>query len=372
MLRRLSIVMLVLLLLSSPAPAQAQHPCATFSMGRILATAPDQRPVAMNAYLFDYALSWRSSGPDYWKYYHRYPDFGFRLSYAKMPFGVAGNRFGAVGFMQVPIRPCFDWSVGLGLSAYTEPYSATFDKANDYIGSVLNCLIDLGLIYKIPVDDEGTVALQARFLHTSNGYIRKPNLGLNYWQFGIGYDLAPVRNLSLVDPEAVAVTDSVELYFRPSNHVFLSYAPGVVQSRHKLKDGYYYTYTAEVGFLRRFHPCHVWGANLDVMMNGSHPEWLRARHEVPPPAYLGGCVLYEGFYGPMSIRLSIGMNITRSSLIYIPVYERVGLFFHFGREGRQYGGLAMKAYMGHVDYLEWTYGLMLPLKMRLPGRQVRL
>lgn len=309
----------------------------------------------MSTYSIDYSISWRTSGSDYWKYHHHYPDFGFRFSYAKMPHGIAGNRFGAVGFMQVPLRmPLLDWSVGLGLSAYTQPYSLTLNQSNDYIGSVLNCLIDLGLIYKIPIEECGFLTLQGRFLHTSNGYIRKPNLGLNFWQLGLGYELSPMRSVDVVGRGALEVVDSVFRTFRPENHLFLSYAPGLVQSRHSLKDGWYYCYTAEVGFQRRFHPCHAWGMNLDVMMNGSHPEWLVARHEVPPPTYLGASALYESFYGPMSIRLSLGMNITRSSLIYIPVYERVGLFYHFGEH--HYAGLAMKAYMGHVDYLEWTYG----------------
>lgn len=350
-----------LLFLLIPSWVSAQNHSATFSMGRIVATAPDQRPAAMNSYIFDYSISWRTSGSDYWKFYHRYPDFGFRFSYAKMPHGIAGNRFGAVGFMQVPLRrPLLDWSVGLGLSAYTQPYSLTANLSNGYIGSIVNCLIDLGLIYKVPIEEGGSLTLQGRFLHTSNGYLRKPNLGLNYWQLGLGYDLSPIRSADVVARGALHVADSVTCTFRPENHFFISYAPGIVQSRHKLKDGYYYTYTSEAGYLRRFHPCHAWGANIDVMMNGSHPEWLRARHEVPPLAYLGACALYEGFYGPMSIRLSIGMNITRSSLIYIPIYERVGLYYHFGKGDRHYAGLAMKAYMGHVDYLEWTYGILFP------------
>lgn len=340
-----------------PWGAVAQQHSATVSMGRIVATAADQRAAAMNTYGIDYAISWRTSGDEYWMAYHRYPDFGFRFSMAKMPHGVAGNRFGAVGYMQVPIRASFDWSVGLGLSAYTQPYSLTADPANGYIGSVINCLVDVGAIYKIPVDEGGNLALQARFLHTSNGYIRKPNLGLNYWQLGIGYDISPFRSRS----ECMGGV-AKDTAFVATNNLFASYAPGFVQSRHKLKDGYYYTYTAEVGYLRRFHPCHAWGANLDVMMNGSHPEWIVARREVPPLTYLGVCGLYEGFYGPMSIRLSVGMNITQSSLIYIPVYERVGLFYHFGSRYHQYAGIAMKAYMGHVDYIEWTYGLQLPFR----------
>ena len=338
--------------------SHAQIHSGAFTMGYTIPNESKYPYVGQSTYGIEYAYSKRIEGGEYWKQFWQWPTFGLRASIANSPNGIAGTRLGVNGFMQVPIANNFEWTLGLGLSAYTKPFAVTHDYRNHFIGSVINCLIDLGVLYRIPIQDIGSADISLRFLHSSNGYLQKPNQGLNFVQFGMGYSFAP---------NGMASHSSFDINENPNhyplkNSLFISVAPGIVQSRITNIFNYYYTYTVQFGYMRRFHPCMAYGINLDIMQNGSHPMWLEAIDEYYPlPFYLGICANYECYFGPFSVRLSLGTNLTYSSLVSLPFYEHVGGFYHFGDKLKQYAGLSLKAYAAHIDYIEWTYGIHLPI-----------
>ena len=337
---------------------RAQVHSGGITMGYTIPNDSERKYVGVATYGIEYSYSKQMVGNEFWKEFWGYPSFGLRASWAGSPEGIAGSRFGLNGYVQAPIIQNLDWTLGLGFSAYTKPYSITNDPKNICIGSIINCLIDLGIVYKVPIEHKGTADVSLRFVHSSNGYLKKPNHGLNFVQLGLGYSINPRggNNYRIYEKEHLNTTQYSK------NNLFISLAPGIVQTRRTDLDKYYYTYTTQVGYMRRFHPCMAYGANLDIMQNGSHPAWLKAKHEhYPLPFYLGICANFEAYMGDLSVRVSLGTNLTYSSLVSLPIYEHVGAFYHFGKRLQQYAGVSLKAYAAHIDYIEWTYGINLPL-----------
>ena len=89
--------------------------------------------------------------------------------------------------------------------------------------------------------------------------------------------------------------------------------------------------------------------------NGSDHQLLKeAGNPYLLPLYLSAMATAEVFWGPVSLRLGLGSLVMGSTQISIPYYERVALYYNFGR---QYVGVSLNAHGGRVEFIEWTYGI---------------
>lgn len=314
-------------------------------------------------------------GNAYWINFWNNPTFGIDISVCRNPCGVAGDRMGIQGYLEHSLwqEAPIDFHMGLGLSCYTLPYSRTHNDLNRHIGSYLNCLIDIGFLYRLPMGDESKASIGLKFLHSSNGYLKKPNNGLNYIQGEVGIafpshqsEPVPSSNKQSFLLDANPIFEQKDSAYDFRDIIYVSYAPSLVQSRHSLGTReHYYAYTAQMGVLHKFHPCFAYGFNVDLMFNYSHKEqfnWYKDGFGMMKiPFYIGAVGTFEIYYGPLSIRLSLGGTLLKSTLVTIPYYERVGAYYHFGERLKQFAGISLKAYGGHIDYIEWTYGIKFPL-----------
>ena len=71
------------------------------------------------------------------------------------------------------------------------------------------------------------------------------------------------------------------------------------------------------------------------------------------PLYLRGMGVMEFFWGPLSLKAGVGLVMVASKEVTLPVYERVGAYYNFGRN---YVGVALNATAGRIEFIEWTYG----------------
>lgn len=265
---------------------------------------------------------------------------------------IAGSRFSLSLNMEDhligPINNLFE----LGLSAYTNPYRSSGDTANQLIGTILNCHIGVGLRYRLQLDSATAFSAAFRFIHSSNGYLRKPNRGLNYVQLELGMHLgSPNRRLT---------APATDIALRPWNF-FVSYAPGVVQRRGPdLDAAYYYAHSLLVGALHPFSHRRLLGAEIDFMYNYAHSADARRKNEpAPRPLYVGLCATYQRNWDQLFMRVSVGSDVLRSDYLLGYVYERISLNCRLSRNPSwsPYVGIACKAYYAHIDYIEWTLGL---------------
>lgn len=327
-------------------------------------------------------------GTEYWKQFWQQPRFGIRVEYLRSTNGIAGDRIAIAGELRNTVwrsdasgyratsHEIF-WYTGAGLALFTKPYERTHDTLNQFIGSYLNCIFNLGASYTVGFPDRSALTFGLRFSHSSNGYMLKPNQGLNYLLGTVDYRLSNANHerASTAKPTATDTSQFIgnKAFARQktdfsAHRIWVSFAPSMVQSRWfgnpnitiQPKHEYYFAYTAQAGYMYYINPCIGFGANIDVMYNYSHVEMMNVLYKKDGSnPYIGAAANFEPRWGCMSIRLSAGYYLLKSEIIEIPLYERLGVFFHFGNRFNQFAGVTIKAHAAHADYIEWHYGIEL-------------
>ena len=349
----------------------------------------------------DGALSWRQNWGfedtnGYFPLLRSPYDLGVRGNFTCFPNGIAGQRIGVSGFIQEPIMHFDRWitfdgdsvpsrvpnylnlEMECGLAFYTNPYSRTPNPDNVFIGSHLNCLVQLGLSYSHRLRDYSQIVFAAKFAHSSNGYLKKPNKGLNDLQLSVGYSLPQrynpvtfrVSNFDTIDHSRQTLMPVVnwQQYWPYGNPAFrgvtwlLTYSPGVVMPRYTgASRKYFYAHTAQAGWLYRFNPARAVGATLDLTYNYSHIAVIRHWHEdYRLPVYIGIAGVYEATYHRLTLHTALAAYLARSEHGTTPLYERVGLYYNLSGENRRirhFVGIALKSHMAHIDFIEWHYGI---------------
>lgn len=329
------------------AQSQPSHVAVALTGGKVIPTVGSPFSGNSPTVGLDAALFWRQDDQQrYWTYFWHQPDFGLRANYAHVANGIAGDRLGIAATFQAPIVRHIDWVYSVGLSFYTRPYSLTHNPDNSYIGSVANCLIDFGLVAHLPFDGNYDLFLSGKVVHSSNGYLYKPNHGLNYLQAELGCNFGPIRKT--LDP---LDTDSL---FVPYGRFFLAIAPGAAMSRHDPIDKivYYPTYMSQIGYIRYPHPCFALGGAMDLSYNFSHRSMASSDEWPVYPAlsFFGDCL-----WGPVVLRLGVAHYLSYYPQNWFQYYERVALYYRFGADMRQRAGIGMKVHGDHIDFVEWTY-----------------
>lgn len=296
-------------------------------------------------------VTWWSRGIDssLWRCRRGYPSFGLKFSYAHIPNSVAGDRFGITGQLRQPLfrSDNWEWSAGLGLSAYTRPRSITGDTNNIFIGSLINCLIDFGITYR-PMD---WYYVSVRVLHTSNGMLMWPNMGLNYLQLDFGTTLGQRYPKRYPKEES-----SPKFYEREFG---IAFSQGTVMARDRDFEGYYFCYDLSFSYQRYSSPLFAYGGTVDLWYNFCDMRHLNREDGVYSiPLYVSAMAHMELFWGPVSLKVGMGPNIVVSPQVTIPFYERVGAYYNFGNN---YVGVAVNAHGGRVEFIEWTYGRRFPV-----------
>ena len=289
-------------------------------------------------------------------------EIGLRLNFTYFPNAIAGHRIGLCGMLLEPVlvndRDGLYFEMDFGLAAYTDPYRRTPDPRNVFIGSYLNCMVEIGPTYIHYNGNGSRILAGARFVHSSNGYLKKPNKGLNYLQATVGYSPSIPGNKTC---RRVVVMDSA--HYRGGDFL-ISYAPGIVMPRYTgYSHNYFYANTARVGWLYNFTPCRAAGATLDVTYNFSHTAVIRHHNEnYNLPFYVGIAAAYETSWDHWALHAAMAAYLLRSVHGTTPLYERVGLFYHFGdgrKKVRHFVGVSLKSHMAHIDFIEWHYGIKL-------------
>lgn len=360
--RRISILIL-LLTLSSAIFAQPSHYSVSLTGGRVIPVNGSQYDGNSPTLGADVSFYWQQRGEEPWKRFWQLPYFGIRANYAHIFNSIAGDRFELAGFIEAPAYRNLHWVYSVGFSAYTNPYRISHDTVNSFIGSFLNCLIDFGFSYNFDLHDGNALFLAAKIVHSSNGYLYKPNHGLNYVQAELGYRFASRRYcradcLQTLDWNTLGPGRVPDSAFQRKTRLYLSFAPGAVMSRNDAVDDirYYFAYTAQVGLIRHPHSCFSYGGSLDLSYNFAHrllapsDEW---------PVYPALQVFGDCNWGPITLRLGLAHYLAYYEQNWEQYYERVGLYYRFGDELRHRLGVAMKVHYDHIDYIEWTYAIEL-------------
>ncbi len=401
--------LLVLLLLSAPSLSVAQpHTTLSLLSGYTVPNSSEWNYIKDISAGVDAAFAWRqdwgfrADSAAFFPLLRKPYWMGVRGNFTYFPNDIAGHRIGISGFLQQPlfefrhridsigdVREYLNLDMDFGLAFYTNPYCRTPNPDNVFIGSYTNCMIQIGLSYARRMCDMSQIVLAAKFAHSSNGYLRKPNKGLNYLQLSVGYTLSD-RNLYQRGGvrESFFRTDIApdsnrsywlsrdRNYWPTDNPAFrggewlVSYAPGIVMPRFTgAKRNYFYAHTAQLGWLYRFNPARAVGATLDLTYNYSHTAVIAHWNEgYSLPFYIAASAAYEATYHRLTIHAALAAYITRSEHGTTPLYERVGMYYNLSKEYRpvrHFVGVALKSHMAHIDFIEWHYGIKFSPKRSL-------
>lgn len=296
---------------------------------------------------FDVAYARRIVSNDYGTMWRRYPTVGVRASLEYVPHGISGSRLGVVGLLRAPLWGRLDYSLAAGISAFSRSRFITHDTSNIFVSSLLCCLVDVGVVYNV----SNSFALTASFLHSSNGNMVRPNKGLNFLQLGVAY------RLGVPDEEpdwrhARQSIDTVPPYCR--HELGFTLSPGFSTSRHTRQEGLYLDYDISLNYRYYHNPLISTGLTVDLWFNGSH--WTRFVWYDEPyyvPVYVSAMLTIEGHWGPVSIGGGVGSTLLASSMVDMPLYERLGVYYNWGNN---LVGVAINAHGVKAEFIEWSYG----------------
>lgn len=286
-------------------------------------------------------------------------DVGLRCNFTYFPNDIAGHRIGVAGMLSEPVayfgNNVLNLEYNLGLAWYTNPYRRTPNPRNVFIGSYTNCFINVGPTLRHSFRDGSALVLGAKLVHSSNGYLKKPNKGLNYLQAEVGWLLA--------NPNARVYQRTYRCdtsLFRGGN-MLMSASAGYVQPRFSHADrDYYFASTVRLGWLYDFNPARSVGFDVDLTYNFSFEE-LNARYgEHYPPFYVALAGIYETNWHRLTLHTALAFYLLRSEHGTTPIYERVGLFYNIGNPNnavRQFVGVSLKSHYAHIDFIELHYGV---------------
>ena len=344
-------VAVLLCLLPLAVRSQSSHVELTLSPEYMLTAYDFQSPD--NIVCGSIEATWWSRVPDAdWKYAYPQPLFGVMADWSVSPHSICGYRFGLAGKMRTPLTSWLDWDVGLGAAGFTKPANLPGDTNNVYITTPLTFLIGTSLSVRC----SERLRLSLGLLHTSNGALRLPNRGLNYFQLGLTYALTRPTSVS-----SVPLTEPVE-NFLPYHALGFTLSPGLVAARHSSQQGLFLCYDLSLNYEYHHSPRVAYGATVDFWYNFSHREQVIWYHDdYTAPVYVSMLAFVEGFWGPLSIKAGMGPVLAASSRVGIPFYERVALYYNFGHN---YVGIGINAHAGQAEFVEWSYGH----RFRLPSR----
>lgn len=276
-----------------------------------------------------------------WMRMRQYPSMGVRATLGLTPDGICGHRLGMAAVLRSPLEPWVDWETGFGFSTFARSRYMVNDADNVYISTLFTFLITTGFSVHMPSGKR----LGLQLIHSSNGYLWRPNRGLNYLQLGL---TVPLGSSPREMPwEHVSVAD---------NHHEVGFAMmiGATQSYHLMQYGLYPCYDLSFSYGIYKTPLLAYGATIDLWYNGSHTWQLPRYHDnYPVPVYVGAQGYVENFWGPLSIRLGIGYTLVASSRVLVPMYERLAVYYNFSDS---YVGLGINAHGGQAEFIELTYG----------------
>ena len=325
--------------------------------GMVIPNEPSDSPVlgGVGVAGVNVGVGARMVGPEYWKNYWNNPYFGIKMGYEHITSTLVGERFSLGASLEMPFFRSGRWALGaffdFGLSYLTNTYDSVSNPDNLFIGSHLNALISLGFSVNWQVGNRTTLYSQLAFSHSSNGTVQLPNKGINIARMEVGAKVNFAERRHLL-PCTVGDDDTVENGTK--NRLFINVSP-VYNSSRKTWD-HYFSASASIGYRRKFHPCFAYGAGVDFMYDAS----LEQAHEpntLTNDFAVSGYGLLEAYWGRFSLRGAVGYYAWRGCDFTLPFYERIGVYYSFGRHNNHYFGASIKAHAAHAQFLELTYGV---------------
>jgi Lipid A 3-O-deacylase (PagL) len=358
-------IFIFFIVLSNSSATKAQAPAPDFFQtlsvavrgyyGFIDPNLPDlQYVIDSRPFLAELSISSQTTGKQYWQQSNGYPELG--LSFL---FGNSGSRqyignvYALVPYIQFSFfnasRINGSFRVGMG-GAWVDK---TFDPQSDYqnliIGSHLNFCASLMASMGVRVLPGTYIDFGVSLTHISNGSAKLPNYGLNPVALSVGlkYDLHPPLNMIR---NTLPPVDKKWGYY-----VYLFAA---IKEAPPLESAVYLVNVLNLEAMKNFSHTGRFGGGISLTYDRSlttednnSPQFTWDGSKLKLEAALYGA--YEYVAGIISFPVHLGFYVYNNYMIS-SVYEEVGVRFRIS-DHFIFGG-AVKAYLGHGDFIQWGLG----------------
>ena len=314
-----------------------------------LAYVLDSRP-----FLAEFTLSSQTIGKKQWQEINGYPELGVSFLY-----GNSGSKeyIGHVSAI-VPFIEFFPYRssrfyagirVGMGAAWVEKIFNPQTNYKNLIIGSHLNFCVNLMASLGVLLFPRTHLDFGISLAHISNGSVKLPNYGLNpvSLSLGITYDLHPplkmIRNT--IPP------------FKKSWGYYL-YAFAAFKEAAPLESPVYLVNVFNLEVMKDFSYTGRFGGGISLtydrsltteVYNSPTFAWNGSKLKLEVAPYLS----YEYVAGNLSFPIQLGCYIYNNYMTS-SFFEKVGVRYRITNH-LIFGG-AVKAHLGHGDFIEWGLG----------------
>ena len=301
----------------------------------------------------------KTDGSKEWHQAYNYPDYGGYFLYQDFKSQPLGENY-AVGalynfyFWKRQLR----FKLAQGIAYTTNPYDKVDNSRNKAFGTRLMANTNIGLEY-----DNQNLSKQIGFhagilfTHYSNGRTKSPNSGINTYVVNVGLNY----NLSedfVRQPDTTLVKKS----YKEPIHYNVVLRTGYNESP-IVGNGQFPFY--HIGFYadKRINRKSVLQLGTEVFLTKSIQEYINYYSIAYPEQNInrntdykrvGIFIGHELLINRISLEAQVGFYAYQPFKKDIPVYDRVGLKYHF--TDRIYGGFTVKTHMFLAEALEFGIG----------------
>jgi hypothetical protein len=305
----------------------------------------------------DLRLGFKNTKKTIYNRIYRYPTYGFGLYTATFNNEYIGKPNAVYAYADLPFtktyfngRLSYSYFAAFGIAFNFKPFDPDNNPINQFIGSYRNGYVHIGFSMKYALSPWLNLDAGFGMKHFSNGSIKKPNAGLNFIPFSIGF--RSTLNRSYFDKSPLS--DIAE--YIPNHHINVWTSIGA--KNYETGGDIYLKWVLSANYLKQKGYKLRYGLGFDMFYapNGSLPgDWEKTGFMDKASFAIvasGEWVLKKNF----SLPLGIGVYLHRNPFNDEPTgyYERIGVRYRFS--DKMFAGITLKAHGFKADIFEWTVG----------------
>lgn len=329
-----SLFLLFLLSLPTIIAAQESHGIeVNMTVGKVIKhTVKFSAPVPEVSTALELAWLKQTRGTQDWEQRRKFPIWGVGLSIVHYGIdSIYGNAIGLYPVLQIPIirGKSLEWTLraGFGIGYVTKHYerAPVWDTLNNAIGSAINNFSTFATDLRYRVNEHWSLQVGMSFCHLSNGAMKQPNLGVNFYggHLGLRYWLngdnpkkiirerAKLPSRTLVQARLGVGINESGTTDGPLYKTYLGtvYASRRYAGKNKILLGFDYSYHESIYAFERNNEINIGAERANA--------WKAA-------VFVG----HEWVFGRMGIITQVGFYVKQAALKQDPYYEKIGYNFY--------------------------------------------
>lgn len=290
-----------------------------------------------------------------WKIFRSYNMAGVQAAYYNYQNpSVIGSSWTFTAFTEPVLlntrKTVISMGAGGGLSWQTRIYNEVTDSLNKFVSTRVSFIFYLSARLRYKFSSKTFLTFSGNFNHISNGAIRIPNMGLNFPTFSLGLEYLP-GGFPALDHQYRYVEEA--LY--PGNYVVL-----------QALGGFRYVFGQAAGiyalsarYTRQFSEWFAVNGGAELVMDGGVKKAIAAENGASDYKRFAATAGFDFLLGRFAATQYLGIYLYSPWKPKDPVYQKFELTYKIFPGIRT--GIALKTYIGEVDFVGWTVNYLLNL-----------